>query len=95
MLTVIGALVLIGLVLAMREVPRESPAGRALPFGQQLAVCGRFLRRPVLGWLFGFFVAIYVIEHVPYMFIQPYLATLLGTRRPRPWRPACTRRSPR
>ena len=76
--TAIVSLVPIALVFSMREVPRGVDDSVALPFAQQLALCASFMRRGALAWLFGFYVVMYAIEHVPYMFIQPYLSTLLG-----------------
>lgn len=49
-------------------------------FARQVAACLRHLSNPSLAWLLGFAVLMIVINHVPYMFYQPYLDLLLERR---------------
>ncbi len=77
--TFLGTFVPLTLVLFMREPPVHSTDPEQVPgFARQLRVCAGLLRRPALGWLSAFFVVMYVLQHVPYMFYQPYIAALLG-----------------
>ena len=76
-LSLANAVVLVGLVLAMREPPRgvEGWAGRG--FASQLGQCVAQLRRPLLAWIFAYVILKVTLEHVPYEFQQPYLANVL------------------
>ncbi len=77
--TFAGTFVPLALILLMREPPvHAADAEQAPGFARQLRVCAGLLSRPALGWLSGFFVVMYVLQHVPYMFYQPYIAALLG-----------------
>jgi MFS family permease len=74
-LSFLSALLVLGIVLAMRE-PRPVASGArppALRFDAQLLACLRQLRRPDLAWLFAFAVAMTVLIHIPYELYQPYL----------------------
>jgi len=64
-------------VALMREPPRDS-AQQPVRILDQLGDCTRQLRRPMLGWLFAYVVLQTTLEHVPYEFVQPYLAAVLG-----------------
>jgi MFS family permease len=76
--TLVGTLVPLGLVLAMRE-PQHAPDAAPPPdFAHQLRICVGYALRPSLAWLVGVFVAMYVLSHAAYMFYQPYLAALSG-----------------
>ena len=60
---------------------RDPDPGRSfdtprLSFKRQLTVCLGRLRAPVLAWLFGFYVLMTILNHIPYIFYQPYLALL-------------------
>jgi predicted MFS family arabinose efflux permease len=76
-LSLICAIAMGVVVVLMREPPRDCARqpGRIV---DQLADCARQLRRPMLGWLFAYVVLQTTLEHVPYEFIQPYLAAVLG-----------------
>ncbi len=76
--TFVGTFVPLALVLLMREPPVHATDKQAEGFARQLRVCGGLLSRRPLGWLSAFFVAMYVLPHVPYMFYQPYVAALIG-----------------
>ena len=43
-------------------------------FGRQIINCIRRLRDPLLAWLFAFYTLMYMMEHVPYEFYQPYIS---------------------
>lgn len=75
-LSLVVAVLLLPIVLAMREPPRY---GEAAPgFLRQLGSCLGQLRTPVLAWLFVYVILQTSLEHVPYEFAQPYVATVLG-----------------
>jgi hypothetical protein len=69
----LGAL---GTALALREPPRGGvEAELLLP---QVTRAARYLRDPLLAWLFAYVVLMTTLEHVPFVFAQPYLAAVLG-----------------
>ena len=77
--TFLGTFVPLALILLMREPPVHATDPEPAPgFARQLRLCAGLLYRPALGWLSAFFVVMYVLQHVPYMFYQPYIAALLG-----------------
>ncbi len=81
-LSVLAAAVGLALVVIMREpIAHQKVLVVASPL-KQLRVCGRLLRSPLLGWLFAFYVAMTVLNHVPYEFYQPYLDLTLKDRLP-------------
>lgn len=64
------------LVVALRLVePQRSPAR---PFLGQLADCVRQLSDPALRWVLAFAVGMFVLNHVPFEFLQPWVGFLLG-----------------
>lgn len=77
-LSLVQSLVLAALVLAMREPPRIRSGWAQSGFAEQLRGCLRYLRRPILAWLFAYVVLQTTISHIPYEFAQPYVATVLG-----------------
>ena len=44
----------------------------------QLKACGQLILRPLLAWLFVYWVAMVVLEHVAFTLSQPYLTEALG-----------------
>ena len=77
-LSLLNAGVMVLLVLSLREPPRQ-PGGWATDgMGAQLLACTALLRKPLLLWLFAYFVLKITLEHIPYEFAQPYLAAVLG-----------------
>ncbi len=75
----------LALILLMREPPVHAAETEVPPnFVRQLGVCADLMRRPALGWLAGVLVVMYVLQHVPYMFYQPYIAALLADRQGTP-----------
>lgn len=65
----------LAITFALREPPRTRSAN---PFGRQIGDCLRYLRAPLLGWLFLYVVAQLTLEHLSVELGQPYLAELLG-----------------
>lgn len=45
-------------------------------FVTQLKETVRYFSHPLLGWILGFFIVGYSLEHIPYEFYQPYLKLL-------------------
>ena len=64
--------------LGFGEPPRAARAGAAQGPLAQLRDCASELRRPVLAWLFCYVLLQVSLEHVPYEFMQPYVALALG-----------------
>lgn len=77
-LALVNALVMFGLVWAMREPTRHAVDWASHGFAAQLAACARLLRSPALAWILAYVILQLTIEHVPYEFQQPYVATVLG-----------------
>jgi len=73
-LTLLGSLA--ALIVALRL--SEPPLHAARRFGGQLADCVRQLSDPALRWVFAFAVGMFVINHVPFEFLQPWVGFLLG-----------------
>lgn len=76
-LSLIVALILMPVVIAMRE-PARQPAPPGHDFIRQLRACAGHLRQPLLAWIFAFVVLQTSLEHIPYEFAQPYVAVVLG-----------------
>jgi hypothetical protein len=74
-LSAMAALASLVIVARLSEPPRHEVALAPLP---QVRAVVRSLRQPALAWLFAFWVALVVFEHVPYELVQPYLALLIG-----------------
>ena len=69
--------VVFGLMLASTELP-HGDGERAGSFAAQMRSSFARLRNPFLAWIFGYVVLQTTLEHVPYEFMQPYLAAVLG-----------------
>ncbi|KAA3631109.1 MAG: MFS transporter [Proteobacteria bacterium] len=64
--------------LAWRFAEPSHDAGRpATSFSRTLASCLGRLRSGVLAWLFGFYLLIFAVAHIPFEFYQPYVALLV------------------
>ena len=72
-LSAAAAAVGLGLVLAMREPTDHAQHEPGLHPIRQLVSTAALLRDRTLAWVFGFFVLMTVLNHVPYEFYQPYL----------------------
>jgi len=64
------------LILSVKFV--EPPVGeqQAAGFVSQLRETMKYFSHPLLGWILGFFIVGYSLEHIPYEFYQPYLKLL-------------------
>ena len=58
--------------------PGPSAEERAGSFSVQLRSSLARLRHPFLAWIFGYVILQTTLEHIPYEFMQPYLAAVLG-----------------
>ena len=74
-LSALVGVISLGLVVLFHE-PERAEEEEAAGFGRQIVNCLTHLKKPALGWLFGFAVLAVVIAHVPYEFYQPYLDVL-------------------
>lgn len=77
LLSMVGALGAVACVLLMREPALQKELG-AERFIAQLTSCLMNLRSKPLLWLFSLAVLMVILNHVPYMFYQPYMKQLLG-----------------
>jgi len=80
-LCIVTGVVAVVLVVLMREPGRSD--GKRLPgsgLTRQLCLCFGFLRMPVLAWVFGYYVVMTILNHVPYEFYQPYLKLAMDQR---------------
>ena len=59
------------------EPPRQDDA-QAEPFRRQIAACIGHLRNGPLAWIFGYGIAMVVLEHVSFTLLQPWLTESLG-----------------
>ncbi len=67
-------------LLSVRLVePAVEAEGAVAGFGSQLKRTLGYFSHPILGWVLGFFIIGFVLEHVPYEFYQPYLKLLGDT----------------
>ncbi|GMV91264.1 MAG: MFS transporter [Candidatus Hydrogenedentota bacterium] len=77
-LAFLAALTGIGIVLSFVEpTVLEKRASLGEGITRQLRACASYLREPALLWLFAFYVLMTVLNHMPYIFYQPYLDLLL------------------
>lgn len=60
------------------EPPAAEESAGAAGFGTQLNRCFAYLQSPFLMWVFGFWVAMVVLEHLAFTLAQPYLTEALG-----------------
>lgn len=56
----------------------EPPAGEADSFVRHVGRSARYLREPMLGWLFFYGIAMVTLEHVAFTPLQPWLTEALG-----------------
>jgi MFS family permease len=71
----LAALVAVTQCLRFTEPPIEDDS-RAIGFVTQVKHTLGYFSHPLLGWMLGFFIIGYSLEHVPYEFYQPYLKLL-------------------
>ena len=78
-LSLAGGLAALALAVAMKEPSLQTNNRKlALPaFFRQIIRALRELRQPALRWLSAYVVIMIVLNHIPYIFYQPYLDQLL------------------
>lgn len=70
----IAALAQLAITLRLEEPPRHI----ATPLlHRQLADCVAYLRRPILRWVLGYWIAMVVLEHLAFELSQPYITAAL------------------
>ncbi len=75
-LSLILAFVQLAIAWLFAEPPRES--GQAENIVGQVLQCLRYLKNLPLAWVFGYGVAMVVLEHVAFTLLQPWLTEALG-----------------
>lgn len=76
--SLVAAIVQFVIASRFAEPPRSDGSEGAADFGSQLSVCMNYLRSPFLRWVFGFWIAMVVLEHLAFTLAQPYLTEALG-----------------
>jgi len=77
-LSFLAGLAGVGIVLCFIEPTLlEKRASLGEGIARQLRVCISYLRRSALLWLFLFYILMTVLNHMPYIFYQPYLDLVL------------------
>lgn len=66
---------LVSLLICTRFTEPER-TGETHAFAKQMRVCFSYLKKPVLLWLFAYFIIAYSLEHIPAEFNQPYVKLL-------------------
>lgn len=61
--------------LGFTEPPKRD---QAEPLGRQLAVCASYLRSIPMVWIFGYGIAMVVLEHVAHTLLPPWMTLVLG-----------------
>ena len=77
-LSCLAAVAVLALLFVSREVPVSAP--HASPFLHGIGRSLARLRNPWLAWIFATVVLRTTLDHIPYEFVQPWLATALGAR---------------
>lgn len=76
LLAFVAALVTVVQCIKFFEPPLTEDATRATGFISQMRDTLAYFSHPLLGWILGFFIVGYSLEHIPYEFYQPYLQLL-------------------
>ena len=71
-----AALVTVVQCISFVEPPLKDDTTRASSFIGQMRDTFGYFSHPLLGWILGFFIVGYSLEHIPYEFYQPYLKLL-------------------
>ncbi len=72
----LGASIVMMIMVFRFVEPEHHGQHTMVGFGRQLTNCIKRLHDPVLLWLFAFYTLMYMMEHVPYEFYQPYIMLL-------------------
>ena len=75
-IAMLAALVTVIQCISFIEPPLQQSAVLVTGFLSQMRDTLAYFFHPFLGWILGFFVVGYSLEHVPYEFYQPYLKLL-------------------
>lgn len=75
MAALLAALIAVTLCVSFLEPPMDDDT-RAVGFIAQMKNTLAYFSHPLLGWVLGFFIIGYSLEHIPYEFYQPYLKLL-------------------
>lgn len=76
-LSLITAIYQLVLIARFSEPPRGDTVVQP-DFGHQLRACAHLVRKPLLRWIAGYWVAMVVLEHVAHTLAQPYITEALG-----------------
>ncbi len=77
-ISALAGLATLGLAWAFTEPPNNAQGRSAAPPVTQFGIVIARLRDPVLRWMLVFIVTLYVLSHVPFVFVQPYVRELLA-----------------
>lgn len=73
--SLVFATVQFAVTLGFTEPPKHSTAD---PLIRQLGLCARYLRSIPMAWIFGYGIAMVVLEHVAHTLLQPWMTEVLG-----------------
>ncbi len=76
--TSVAAAAALVITVLFKEPPHATDQFAEAPLDQFVTVLGR-LRDPVLAWMCVFFGGLYILSHIPFVFVQPYLREMLTT----------------
>ncbi len=74
-LSMVAATAQLAVTWWLSEPPQKQAAA---DFFAQLVECARYVRRPQLAWVLGYWMAMIVLEHLAFEVAQPYLTEALG-----------------
>lgn len=77
--TAVAACASVAITLQFKEPPYTEDQVAKAPVQQFATVLGR-LRDPVLAWMCVFFGGLYILSHIPFVFVQPYLREMLTAK---------------
>ena len=75
-LSLMGAIVALVITFLFEEPGHDKEERPSRDFFRQIIVSLSFLKRVNIGWVFAFYVLMFLMVHVPYEFYQPYLYLL-------------------
>lgn len=76
-ISLVAGLVSVAIAFGFTEPIKTSSESKAMSsMLSQITGTASYLKQPYLLWIFFFYMAVYLITHVPYEFYQPYLAIL-------------------
>ena len=75
-LAALAALITVVLCISFTEPPLKGQAVQASGFIRQMKDTLAYFSNPLLGWILGFFIVGFSLQHILYEFYQPYLKLL-------------------